>query len=109
MRKLFTIALQKILAEIKLSNNNRNELVKHISQIYGNDLTYTKLVRLPLSEVKIMLKIPCPIIKEDSKDNHENQIAIFKRLRHNFNIDEESICFKCPRAGSCSLKNIKFK
>jgi hypothetical protein len=63
MRKLFATALQKIITEMQLPNNNRNELAKNIIKTYGNDVTYSKLVRLPLSEVKIMLKIPCPIIK----------------------------------------------
>lgn len=109
MRKLFDTALQKISAEMQLPNNNRNQLASSIAKVYGSDLTYSKLVRLPLSEVKIMLKIPCPIVREESREDHENQIAIFKRLRHNYNIDEESICFKCPRVASCNLKNIKFK
>lgn len=64
MKKLFTKSLEKVMLELQIPDDNRNELAKHITNFYGNDVTYSKLVRLPRSEVKIMLKIPCPIIRE---------------------------------------------
>ncbi len=56
-----------------------------------------------------MLKTPCPTIKESTSEAEQNQLIIFKRMRHNYNIDEISTCIKCPRADRCPLKGIAFK
>ena len=37
-------------------------LSKNIAAAWKFDITYTKLTRLPLSELKTALKVPCPVI-----------------------------------------------
>lgn len=109
MKKLYTAALEKFFLRFGLPSKNREELVDSIAKTFGNDITYSKLVRLPTSEVKIMLKTPCPTIQEPSAEANQNQLIIFKRLRHNYKIDEVSTCIKCPRADRCPLKAVGFK
>lgn len=61
MKRLFTQSLSKILKNIQFNNNNLDLLPTAITQTFNQDITYSKLNRLPTSEVKNILKIPCPV------------------------------------------------
>lgn len=72
MKKLFTASLERILASLDIPArkhlpNLSQELSTAILRHYNHDIPYSKLSRLPSSEAKTMLKVPCPIDDADSK------------------------------------------
>jgi hypothetical protein len=79
-------------------------LAKNIAATWQYDITYSKLARLPLSELKNALKVPCPVADSASS---ENQIATFKRLRHYMTVEEGAVCLKCTRL--CPFRAVPFK
>jgi len=109
MKQLFTKALKKLVEQSQLTNTNRTELGKQIVTAFEHDITFTKLCRLPDNEVKNMLKIPCPLVQEVKPERNNDQILVFKRLRHYYNVTEEAVCFKCPRANQCPFRNTKYR
>jgi hypothetical protein len=66
MYALFKNSLKSIIQLLRLENagmvNVGSKAVEGaIEQVLRHDITYSKLGRLPTSEVKTMLKVPCPI------------------------------------------------
>lgn len=51
---------------------------------------------LPASDVKTLLKIPCPVSKPLEEDVH-----VFKNLRRTFEVKEETACEKCHLSKKC--------
>ncbi len=49
MKKLYSAALEKFFLRFSLPSKNREELVESITKAFGDDITYSKLARLPTS------------------------------------------------------------
>lgn len=103
MHNLLRTALQRLLQTHLNMLPQTFLLGKNIAATWQNDITYSKLNRLPLSELKNAVKVPCPV----NDNNSDKQIATFKRLRHYLNVEEAAVCVKCTRV--CPFRAIPFK
>lgn len=63
MKQLFSQALKKLIEQSQLTNKNRTDIGQQIVNIYKHDIAFTKLCKLPNSEIKNMLQIPCPLVR----------------------------------------------
>lgn len=111
MKKLFNTAFSRILRHFDVADTalppSEPQVRDIVTKIYKHDIPFSKLSRLPASEVKTMLKIPCPLAPGLGKEEVAESTAVFKRLRHNFTVEEESVCFKCSR--QCPVRRTPFK
>jgi hypothetical protein len=104
MQAMLRRALEAVLQKHLAMKMDVGVLSKNIASTWKFDITYSKLTRLPLSELKTALKVPCPVI-ENGKEGQ--QIAAFKRLRERMTVEESAVCLKCTR--KCPFRNVSFK
>lgn len=104
MHAMLRRALHQLLQRRLAIPPDLARLQSSIAAAWKADITYSKLARLPLTELKNALKVPCPTVANGSEDA---QIAAFKRLRQNMTVDEASVCLKCSR--SCPFRNVAFR
>lgn len=104
MHTMLRRALERLLQKHLNMPPQQELLAKNIVSVYQHDITYSKLARLPLSELKNAVKIPCPISEDGSS---ENQIAVYKRLRYYMTVEEAAVCVKCTRV--CPFRTLPFK
>jgi hypothetical protein len=103
MRALLQQALQRILDAHLAMPPATALLAKSIAGKFKYDITYSKLSRLPLSQLKDALKVPCPTLPGSEE---KTQIVIFKRLRQNMKVEESSACQKCAK--NCPFRGLAF-
>lgn len=104
MRALLLQALHRLLETHLAMPPALTLLTKNIASKFKFDITYSKLARLPLSELKNALKVPCPTPPAHDNNAH---IALFKRLRHNLQVEESTVCMRCTR--DCPFRAVAFK
>lgn len=111
MKTLFNNSLNKLLLRFQPQQQPIPIKSKTIQEIvvkeFKSDVPYSKLCRLPTSEVKTMLKVPCPLSTQLTPADTAEHTAVFKRIRYQFNVEEEPVCSKCQR--QCPVRNIPFK
>jgi hypothetical protein len=104
MHAMLRNALQQLLQRHLAMPPEVERLAKNIATTWKFDITYSKLTRLPLGELKNALKVPCPTIPNGKEDA---QIAAFKRLRQQMTVEEAAVCLKCTR--TCPFRDMPFK
>jgi hypothetical protein len=107
MRRLFADSAsaffkEKFEAEVAV----KGSLGKLMDQLDKQNILRSKILGLlPKGDLAQVAGQPCPIPRNSKETSYLNKISAFKRIRAFLDIDEVSVCERCPRKGICPLRD----